>query len=60
MKTKDISEQVATALKLSRPPQQPWETFIDWKAIRDEGYTTVQIDGMLYTFTKYGLRDVLI
>lgn len=59
MTTKDISEEVASARRLSEGPNDPWEDYIDWKLIRAEGYTTVKIDGMVYTFHKYGLRDTL-
>lgn len=59
MKTKDITDLVADARKWSEGPYDPWEDYIDWKAIQAEGYTTVRINGTLHTFHKYGLKDTL-
>lgn len=59
MNVKDITDEVTGAKQAVDPhtPSDVWEDYIDWKAIRGEGYDAVRIGEEVYEFTKWGLKQ---
>lgn len=50
MKTKNLTEETARP----REPNDPWQGYVDWKSLRAEGFTHVQIADRIYEFDKWG------
>lgn len=60
MKVKDLTSEWLDAIDAAgedfQNPESPAD-HVDWKGIRADGYTHVSINGIVYTYCKYGIVE---
>ncbi len=58
MKIKDITKEWKLALSWAVDPNDSPDDYIDWKDYSAYGYDYVSIDGVVYTYGKWGITGV--